>query len=193
MTSASTQAKIGTRLREARAARRLTLDAVAAGCGVTKGYLSKLERDNAVPSVATLVRICSTLDIDIGSLFDTAPVGELVRAGSMPRVSFGGENMTEYLLSPTGERRIQVLLSEIEPGGGSGTETYSLPADIAFVHVLSGALTMSFDDDATEVVLGGGDAFTFSPRRRHSFRAGSAGARVTWTLSPALPDRKAAS
>lgn len=177
---------IGARLKDARRARLLTLDDVAAACGVTKGYLSKVERDVVNPSVATLVRICSVLGIEIGALFEDAPAGRLVRAGSLPRIAFGGENMIEYLLTPSDEKRIQVLLSRIEPGGGSGAESYSLPVDVNFVHVLDGTLSLHFDSEAVQ--LSEGDAYTFSPRTPHSFLAGTGGARVLWVLNPALPE-----
>ena len=36
--------RIGARLKAARQSKRLTLDDLAEACGVTKGYLSKLER-----------------------------------------------------------------------------------------------------------------------------------------------------
>lgn len=105
---------------------------------------------------------------------------------------------------------MQVLLSEIEPGGGSGVESYGLPVDVEFVFVLDGALRITFASDgsgtapdaagaaapavgvvggASAVVLTAGDAFTFSPRRRHSFHAvGEAATRVLWVLAPALPE-----
>ncbi|MCJ0980666.1 XRE family transcriptional regulator [Rhodococcus sp. ARC_M12] len=190
--------RIGARLREARQKKRLTLDALADTCGVTKGYLSKLERDQVNASVASLVRVCAALDVPVGSLFDDAPSGEVVRAQSLPRIMFGGEAMTEYLLTPVGERRVQVLLGHIDDGGGSGAEAYTLPLDVTFVHVIEGELRVTFEAEADgtfageEVLLGPGDAFTFSPRRRHSFRTeGSGGARVLWVLAPALPEELA--
>ncbi|MCZ4521956.1 XRE family transcriptional regulator [Rhodococcus ruber] len=188
--------RIGARLREARQKKRLTLDALAETCGVTKGYLSKLERDQVNASVASLVRVCAALDVPVGSLFDDAPVGDVVRAQSLPRIVFGGEAMTEYLLTPVGERRVQVLLGHIEEGGGSGAEAYTLPLDVTFVHVLSGEVRVTFEADpdgnfgGDDVLLGAGDAFTFSPRRPHSFRSeGSDGAQVLWVLAPALPEQ----
>lgn len=187
--------RIGARLKEARKKKRLTLDALAETCGVTKGYLSKLERDQVNASVASLVRVCAALDVPVGSLFDDAPAGEVVRAQSLPRIMFGGTAMTEYLLTPVGERRVQVLLGEIEEGGGSGAEAYTLPLDVTFVHVLSGEVRVTFEEDpggafgGDDVLLGPGDAFTFSPRRPHSFRSDSSGgARVLWVLAPALPE-----
>ena len=45
----------------------------------------------------------------------------MVRAGERPTISFGGKGMSEYLLTPAHERRMQAILSDIAPGGGSKT------------------------------------------------------------------------
>ncbi|MGB6181567.1 MAG: XRE family transcriptional regulator [Rhodococcus sp. (in: high G+C Gram-positive bacteria)] len=177
---------IGTRLRAARSARRLTLDALAESAGVTKGYLSKIENDRASASVAVLVRLCEAMSLPMGALFDDVPPGDIVRADAYPPITFGGEGQSEHLLTPPGEQRLQVIHGDIEPGGGSGDESYELPADVGFVLVLAGDLTLSFDDRT--VSLGTGDAFTFDPRRRHSFRSGSR-ATVLWVLTPSFPTR----
>ncbi|SFP78564.1 transcriptional regulator, XRE family with cupin sensor [Geodermatophilus dictyosporus] len=184
--------RIGARLKAVRQARRLTLTDVAEACGLTKGFLSKLERDQASASVAALVRVCAALGISPGSLFEAAPAGEVVRAGSYPPISFGGRGLTEYLLTPSGERRLQALLSEVAPGGGSGEETYALPAEVEFVFVLEGDLEVTVAGEVT--ALGTGDAFTFSPGAEHGFRSLRADGptRVLWVFAPALSEGRAA-
>ena len=67
--------------------------------------------------------------------------------------------MREYLLTPSGEKRVQALLSDIEPGGGSGDEAYSLPADVEFVFILAGQLHLIVAGE--QVTLEQGDAYTF--------------------------------
>jgi transcriptional regulator with XRE-family HTH domain len=180
---------IGARLRHTREARRLTLAEVAASSGLTKGFLSKLERDQASASVAALLRVCATLGILPGSLFEAPPNGEVVRRGAYPPIEFGGAGMSEYLLTPTGERRLQVIFGELEPGGGSGGEAYALPSDVEFVFVLAGRLGIAFDDEGVE--LRRGDAFTFPPSREHSFRSleTTRTTQVLWVLAPALARR----
>ena len=180
--------RIGRRLKAVRQARRLTLTDVAEASGLTKGFLSKLERDQASASVAALVRVCAALGISPGSLFEAQSGGEAVRAGSYPPIAFGGEGLTEYLLTPSGERRVQAILSEIAPGGGSGEEAYALPAEVEFVFVLEGDLEVTVGGEVT--VLGAGDAFTFSPGTEHGFRSlrEDGTTRVLWVFAPALSD-----
>jgi len=180
--------RIGEQLKAARMARRKTLAEVADAAGLTKGFLSKIERDQASASVASLMRICETLDLSVGELFN-APAGNVVRRSAYPPINFGGTGMTEYLLTPNGERRMQAILSEIEPGGGSGDEPYSLPADVEFVFVVSGRLAVTIREE--EVVLEAGDTLTFAPHVPHTFRSvhEEAKTQVLWVFSPALSER----
>ena len=179
--------RIGAQLRAARLAARMTMAEVAEEAGLTKGFLSKLERDLANVSVASLIRLCDALGVSVGSLFQT-PKGEVVRRDTRPQINFGGKKMTEYLLTPSAEKRVQAILSDIEPGGGSGAEAYSLPANVEFVFVLSGQLEVTVAGKQT--VLGEGDAFTFAADTRHNFRGAPQAGRtqVLWVVSPALPD-----
>jgi transcriptional regulator with XRE-family HTH domain len=185
--------RIGARLRGVRLAQRRTMAEVAAASGLTKGFLSRLERDQANASVAALVRLCAALELPVGSLFEPAPAGQVVRAGEYPPLEFGGHDLREFLLTPRGERRLAAIVSEVQPGGGSGAEPYGLPADVEFVLVLAGRVHLRFAAPAggTRVDLAEGDAFTFPPAAAHTFTAGPDGARVLWVISPALPDRTA--
>lgn len=177
---------IGQRLKANRKAQRRTLNEVAQASGVTRGYLSKIERDLASASVAALLRICSALDISLSALFENNSTGRIVRRDNYPSINFGGHDLAEYLLTAPTERRVQVLLSEIRPGGGSGNEPYSLPAEVEFVYVLSGELELGFPDQT--VRLCPGDAFTFDAATAHTFRAHSLDqlTSVLWVICPAL-------
>jgi transcriptional regulator with XRE-family HTH domain len=179
--------RIGAQLKAARLAARKSMAEVAEEAGLTKGFVSKLERDLTNVSVASLIRLCDALGVSVGSLF-TAPAGEVVRRGAYPPINFGGTMMTEYLLTPSGEKRVQAILSDIEPGGGSGNDPYSLPADVEFAFVLAGQLQITMA--GTQITLDQGDAFTFPAGSPHTFHAaaGAGRARVLWVVSPALPD-----
>src|SRR5699024_2561184 len=87
----------------------------------------------------------------------------------------------------------QALISEIEPGGGSGPGHYTLPTKVEFVFVLHGRLEINVvdltDTNTETLILDAGDAFTFPAANKHAFRAvdGTGPPRVLWAFSPALP------
>jgi transcriptional regulator with XRE-family HTH domain len=178
---------IGGKLKTARLLKRRTLEEVAVASDLTKGFLSKIEHDRASPSVASLFRLCRVLEISVGSLFN-APSGALVRHSNYPQIRLGGSGMAEYLLTPSTERRLQAILSDIEPGGGGGGETYLLPAEVEFVFVIEGRLRIIIETDEN-LVLNAGDAFTFPSQMEHTFENDHAHdhARVLWVFAPALP------
>ena len=180
-------ASIGAQLKAARLAARKSMAEVAEQAGLTKGYLSKLERDLGNVSVASLLRLCDTLDVSVSSLFQPAR-GEIVRAEARPPAgSSWGTGTRAFSLSPSGERRIQAFISEIAPGGTSGDEPYSLPVDVQFFFVLAGQLQVTIEGE--QVTLEQGDAFTFSGSAQRAFRVAPDAERtlVLVVISPAMP------
>jgi transcriptional regulator with XRE-family HTH domain len=61
-------ADVGARVRVARLARGLSLEAVAGRAGVSRSMLSAVERGGKVPTVLTLDRIATALDTSIARL-----------------------------------------------------------------------------------------------------------------------------
>lgn len=157
---------LGDRLRGARKARDLSIEQVANAAGITKSFLSRLERNSVAASVATLIRVCNAIGIRPGSLFD-APETNLVRSGKGKAISLGGEAINEYLISGPSNEHMMVLLSVIEPGGGSGSEPYSLNAGSDLVHVKQGELIVNVDNESYH--LHEGDTLTFPPSLPHNW------------------------
>lgn len=178
------QVPIGARLRAARLNKGLTLEAVAIEAGITQGFISRLERDQVSPSVATLVAICDAVGLRVGELFE-APPTNVVRAGQGSPINFGGRGAEEWLLTPGNETHVQVIRSVIEPGGSAGLDLYVLDCDTEFAFVLGGSLEIVVG--AEVITLNHGDAMTFRGRDPHTWRNASADAPcdVLWILAPA--------
>ena len=176
--------RIGARLRAARLAQRMTIEAVADATGLTKGFISRLERDNASPSVASLVAVCATIGLRVGDLFDP-PDTAVVRAGEGRPISFGATRTEEELLTPGTQSQLEVIHSVVEPGGHGGDELYTLDCDTEFVYILSGQLQVVVEDEA--MTLDTGDAMTFPGRTPHTWRnlSPDVPCEVLWVLSPA--------
>ncbi len=175
---------IGPRVREVRVARGLTIEEVASVAGLTKGFLSRIERDIVSPSVSTLVALCEVLSIPVGSLF-AEPEVAFVAAGTGPRVNLGGIEAEERLLTPRTEGRVQVLRSVISTDGHGADELYAVSADVDVLHVLRGRVRVDFAGDRSWE-LGPGDSLTFNGREPHNWRALTDEAEVMWVLVPAI-------
>lgn len=175
---------IGSRIRVARQAKGLTLRTVAAAVALTQGYLSKVERDQVSPSVASLLAICRVVGLRVGDLFDPPP-SAIVRAGDGARINFGAERAQEFVITPGNQTQIEVIQSFIEPGGTGGATQYVLDCDTEFVFVITGSLDVLMGDDV--FALSAGDAMTFEGRKPHTWRNPSTelSSHVLWVLTPA--------
>ncbi len=175
--------KVGARVRSLRRERGLTIEQLAAATGLTKGFISQLERDTTTPSLSSLARICDALGVRVGDVFESVS-GEmvrLVRRADRPEAAW---NPNHFLLSPAQERRLQAIESEIPPGGSSGDEPYSFPGDVEFVYVLSGRLDLQVAED--RYALEAGDALTYPLREPHRWVNPTADepAHVLWVAVP---------
>jgi len=107
--------RIGARLRHAREASRQSLADVAARSGVTKGFISRIERDETSPSVASLVALCDAVGLTMADLF-AMPETTLVRRGARPSLDgLPADAVVDTLITPPHERRVTVLESTAAP------------------------------------------------------------------------------
>lgn len=157
---------IGHRLRALREQRRLTIDQVASFAGVTKGFLSRIERDQTSPSVSTLLTICQVLGVPAGSVLDMPPT-QVVSLDSAPAVNLGGEGIREVLLSPAGQRKLQLIHMTVEPHGRGEEELYTVDAVVESLHVLRGEFMLITPDE--RIHLHEGDTATFPGAEPHSW------------------------
>jgi transcriptional regulator with XRE-family HTH domain len=172
---------IGHRVRRLRADRGLSARVVAARAGITPAYLSRLENDKVSPTVSTLTRVLQAIGVSVGQLF-TSDAGPVVRAGERRRVDSRG--VADYLVTPEDAQRLRVLETVIEPGAGSGEQSYHHSGDEECILVLEGGLRVWLDERLYE--LNAGDSITFACRRPHRWVNGTrTTARVIWVITPA--------
>ena len=158
--------RIGPRLRALRTARNLTLEQVAQSAGVTKGFVSRLERDYASVSVATLQRICDVLQTPMGALFDY-PEKALVAAEDAPVIDFGANHVRLLVLTPANVDDLRVVKMLLAPGADLTGDSHFSTRGSIFVHVLRGKLDVDLEGE--HVQLDVGDSLTFPGRTPHSY------------------------
>ena len=179
-----TELQLGPRIRSLRQARRLTLREVSQRAGVTESFLSQVERDVTSPSIATVQRIARALDLSIAQLFAEEPeTGRVVRREARRRVNYPGLKAVDEFLTSNMAGRLQVIMSTIEPGGGTGAEPYTHESDEEVVVVMAGVLDLWVGDE--RYVLREGDAITFPSRLPHwNVNHGDTPATVLFCLTP---------
>ncbi|ARC55629.1 HTH-type transcriptional regulator PuuR [Frondihabitans sp. 762G35] len=174
---------LGPKLRATRLAQGLTMAQLAEATGLTKGFISRIERDETSPSVATLVTLCQVLSLPVGSLFEP-PEHEVVRLEDAPRINFGGTLADERLLTPRSESGIQLLRSVLSAGASGGADFYTITCEVEVLHVLDGGITVKFPHH--DVELGAGDSLTIGGREPHTWvNATGARSEVLWAIVPA--------
>jgi transcriptional regulator with XRE-family HTH domain len=175
---------LGARIRTLRLARGATLRQLAAQAGVTESFLSQVERGVASPSIASVQRIARALGTSIAELFAAdESAGSVVRVRDRRRVVYQGLGAVDEFLTRSTDGRLQVILSTIEPGGGTGDEPYTHDSDEEVVIVLEGVLDLWVGPEHYRLETG--DAVTHPSRVPHrNTNPGPGVARVLFCITP---------
>ena len=184
MVSDTADAELGARIRALRIARGATLRELAGEAGVTESFLSQVERGVASPSIASVRRIARGLGHSIAELFaEDRPVGRVVRAADRRRVAYPGLGAVDEFLTLAADGRLQVILSTVEPGGGTGDEPYAHESDEEVLIVLEGSLDLWVGSE--EYHLATGDAVTYPSRIPHrNTNPGPGVTRILFCMTP---------
>ena len=175
---------VGARLRLFRSAGGLSLRALAKKCNLTSGFLSQIENGHVMPSIATLVRLCDALDVEIGEIFAAVmPRGRVVARDERAAYVWPDCGIRDEILSVDATKRLEVLHSYIEPGGSTGPP-FAHGSDVEVAFVLKGRIVVEVGDE--RYVLHVGDALTFPGSLSHAIHnPGKVRAEVVWALTPA--------
>lgn len=167
--------ELGAKLRERRGRAGLTLQEVAEAAGVSRSFLSQVERGLVSPSIATLRRVADALGTPMAHFFGSAPDGAGV-PDALPRTVIArhlrkrlrapGTQFTYELLGPASGSAIEFLWGYFEPGTSApeagGWSTHE--GDEAFVCVRGSVI---FILDGEEHVIEEGDSIAFACTRPH--------------------------
>lgn len=175
---------IGTRLRNQRKTRGLSLKQVAALVKCTPSYLSMVENDKLDPSVSRLKKIADALGVTIVELFSerSGDSAVVLRREERQRVFVHGSKLLiEILVRQGSEKKLDARLAVVAPGGGSLGE-YAHNGE-EFGYVTRGTLELSVNGNT--YVLRQGDTFYFNSTSPHSFRnVSDEEAEVLWVNHP---------
>lgn len=178
MASSLQAARMGALIRARRHALRMTLQTLGGESGVSVGYLSQVERDQASPSISTLASIARALKVGV-DYFIAAPSTQeaLTRAGERMRFSVNDPRISyERLHAEFPGNVMSSFLITIAPGYRSELANHE---GEELVLVLEGELVLHIEDE--EMRIGAGDSIHFRGNRLHAWaNEGEVAVRLLW-------------
>lgn len=160
---------VGSRLRELREARNISMRSLAAKSGLSANALSMIERGKTSPSVSTLYKLSEGMGVDITAFFgepvERQPI-VFMKAAERPRVSFQ-RGVWEDLGGANFVGRMEPFVLTLESGGGSGPNAM-LHSGHEFVFCLRGSLEYQVENQV--FLLEPGDSLIFAAEFRHRWR-----------------------
>jgi transcriptional regulator with XRE-family HTH domain len=180
-------------MRSRRQARKMSLAQVAELAGVSTSFVSQVERGVANPTLATLKSLVEALGSSVGALLEEGPATDeptkasadgiaVLRAGQRRRIVYPGSNIANELLSPSLQRKMEIIWVEAASGANSGGHPHMHEGEECGV-VISGEMNFKVGD--TECVLGPRDAIYFSSHLPHQWESvGSEPLVAIWIITP---------
>ena len=174
--------QVGERIRDLRRSSGLTQEELAHRSGLTKGFISQLERDLSSPSLESLVSILRALDTGIAAFFkdqDEEPFvfgdGDSNNADTYPEVS------GFRLMVPGGANcGMEPAVVTFEPGQEIEEKSHS---GEEFGYILQGKVIVTYG--RRQMTAGRGQCFYFVADRAHKLANPFAKrAKVLWVSSP---------
>jgi transcriptional regulator with XRE-family HTH domain len=159
---------MGQTIRQLRFDRQYTLEQAAERAGCTPGFLSQVERNQAVPSISMLYAIAKALGVEVTHFFPRrTSVATLVRASERETFRFEGSYIAYSPLSSSSpSRKFESMLVQVDPVDGSlpADEFRSHPGE-EFAYVLEGTLRFRIGDAVHD--LDPGDSIHFESSVKH--------------------------
>jgi transcriptional regulator with XRE-family HTH domain len=153
-TATDLNGRIAERVRELRAARGLSLEALAGRSGVSRSMISLIERGESSPTAVVLERLAAGLGVMLASLFEApaaapAPAGPLARRENQPQWQDPASGYLRRNVSPPGvPQPMQIVEVRFPPGGRVAFETGARDTRVhQQVWVLEGAIDVTVGEE----------------------------------------------
>ncbi|MEB3984126.1 XRE family transcriptional regulator [Mycobacterium sp. 663a-19] len=152
-------------LRAVRRQRGLTLDQLAGQTGLTKSYLSKIERRQSTPSIAVALKVARALDVDVGRLFSDEAAEEKI---TVDRAA-GGADGERYRVLASALLGKSMSPFVVRPTSRGADDPHPEHSGQEFVFVHAGRVELDYGDET--IALGAGDSAYFDASVSHKIRA----------------------
>lgn len=160
--------KVGMRVRSLREQRGFSMRNLAERCGLSINAISLIERGENSPTVSTLHRLATALDVPITEFFqeEARQTTVLVKRDQGLRSQSDGVVM-ESLGIGLSNQQLEPFLIKIEPGIATLDDPISHPGE-EFIHCMAGAIEYHVGERVVQ--LEEGDSLLFDAAQPHAYR-----------------------
>jgi transcriptional regulator with XRE-family HTH domain len=174
--------KIGKKLKELRLQKKLSLEQLAKKVGLTRSFLSQVEKDKTSPSIASLIKILSALNVKMADFFQAVDKTKgIVLRKDQKKFFYDQKSKIKLASLSTGfsNPKMEPFYAEMEPG--SSSEFMSSEGQ-TFCFILTGTIELTLEEET--YVLKRGDSVYFDSSVPHQWKAvGSKGAAGIWVTN----------
>ena len=203
------QEKMGEILKISRVRKKLTLQSLSKKCGLSKSFISQIERGEAKPSLASLTKIAHSLDVSLWSLLPENPgsaLGEpheaslpyiylspsvtggyvsksqLVKKDRRKSLILSNSNIKYSMVTPDLNRKMQILHMTAEPCQDSGRDWFIHEGEEC-CFMLQGKIEIQVGKEV--FYLEGGDSLYFPGGVYHRWKnIGDGPLELIWVMTP---------
>jgi transcriptional regulator with XRE-family HTH domain len=174
--------KIGDRIRNLRQLSALTQEELAERAGLTKGFISQVERDRTSISLDSLVQILDAFGENISDFFSDIEEKDIVyRKEDTVEIEKKGVSKFELLVPGSTNKKMEAVMLTLKPGEGTEIEEPHEGDEMGFI--LSGRIEIQLGMKTYKAKKG--ECFYFAAERDHALtNIGSRDAIVLWITSP---------
>ena len=174
------------RLKDARKAQGLSLDAIANISGVSRSMVSQIERGESSPTIATLWNLTRALNVDFAGLMEHGDKGDRVdvlRANEVPTIDNMGDGCRIAILSPPEDAGgHEVYDITMQKGGALNSQPHAR-GTMEHLTVLEGSARVTSGSASRDV--SSGDTARYAADVAHEIAALNGPCRVFLIVKPA--------
>lgn len=176
-------------IKEIRKKNRMTLQQLSQKTNISVNYLSQMERGTANPSIGKIKKVTDALGVKFMSLGMNSPESEpkkrkaeVLRHDMRKMLVYPKSKTKNYLLTPDLQRKLEVIISEVNPGEQDNGEWVSHEGE-EFGLVMEGKLEVVLEDET--YLLEAGDSIYFKSDIPHKLEAvGDTPCKCIWVITP---------
>lgn len=160
---------LGSKIRTLRAEKKMSISALAEKASISSGLISQIERDMVIPTITTLWKISTALEVNISYFFleeSKIMFNPVTRKNEHKKLLVGKHETLYEMLTSNPNRKIDLQKVTLKSKTSSSNEMYAHEGEEC-IYVIKG--TVKIKTSSGDYILNEGDSIEFSSTIPHRY------------------------